>query len=143
MIATPVASLPRTRHIRAHDDLCHETLIEMRGSPEGAWAAALRARGLGEPLRILSFQSYFETMIAAEQGLGVAFGLFPMTSEWVLKRRLGVPFGTRHPVEGGVYLVFRTQDPRQLLLAEVAAWLREQYAALPALPEGRIAPRVA
>jgi hypothetical protein len=35
--------------------------------------------------------------------------------------------------------VFRDDDPRHALLSEIAAWLREHYAALPALPEGRVA----
>jgi LysR family transcriptional regulator, glycine cleavage system transcriptional activator len=139
VFATPVASPDRAHRLRAVSDLARETLIEMRGSAEGTWATLLKIEGVDNvALRVLSFESYFETLTAAEQGLGVAFGLFPMTTEWVLKQRLAVPFARRVPVEGGVYLLFRARHPRHTLLTSVAAWLRHEYSALPPLPVGRI-----
>jgi hypothetical protein len=60
-----------------------------------------------------------------------------MSSEWS-GGRLAIPLSLRVPVDGGLYLVFRNDDPRHALLSEIAAWLREHYAALPALPDGRI-----
>jgi LysR family transcriptional regulator, glycine cleavage system transcriptional activator len=135
VVATPVCSSEIAARVRARKDLAGETLIEMRGSTDGSWASALGR--LGTPtrnLRIIAFESYLETLTAAERGLGVAIGLFPMSTSWVLARRLVAPFPARTPVEGGVYLVFRANDPRHGLLREIAAWLREQYAELPALP---------
>jgi DNA-binding transcriptional LysR family regulator len=92
-----------------------------------------------ECLRIVSFDSSFETLTAAERGHGVAFGLFPMTTPWVQAGRLAVPFRVRTPIEGGVHFVYRPNDPRGDFLTEVAAWLAEEYACLPPLPHGRIA----
>jgi DNA-binding transcriptional LysR family regulator len=125
--------------IRVPSDLREQTLIEMRGAGDDVWASVFKAHGVGaEHLRILSFEGYFETLTAAERGLGVAVGLFPMTSGWVRDGRLAVPLGVRKSIEGGVYVVFRANDPRHALLTEIAAWLREEYAALNPLPDGRI-----
>jgi LysR family transcriptional regulator, glycine cleavage system transcriptional activator len=140
--ATPVCKLDLARRLREPADLANQTLIEMR-SGEGSWELAFRLYGIDSPPRILALESYFETLTAAERGLGVAFGLFPMTTEWVQRRRLAVPFSRRVPVEGGVYLVFRDRDPRQGLFRQIAEWLRSEYAGIPPLPAGRVVPRSA
>jgi DNA-binding transcriptional LysR family regulator len=90
---------------------------------------------------VLSFETYLETLVAAERGLGVAFGMFPMTTHWLTAGRLAAPLCQRTPIEGGVYLVFRPQDPRRELLVRIAAWLRAEYGRLPALPDGPVTPR--
>jgi LysR family glycine cleavage system transcriptional activator len=140
VVTTPVCSPELAGRIHDRSDLLHETLIEMRGAGDDIWATALKARGLTTtaPVRTLSFESYFETLTAAERGLGVAFGLFPMTSDWVRQGRLAVPLSWRMEVPGGVYLVYRNDDPRQALLSDVADWLRERYAALEPLAPGRV-----
>jgi LysR family glycine cleavage system transcriptional activator len=141
VFATPVTSPSRASKIRRAEDLVRETLIEMRGSTDGAWVSALRAWKVREtPQRILSFESYFETITAAERGLGVTFGLFPMTADWVLRGRLAVPLPVRAPIEGGVYLVFRPDDPRRALLTDIGGWLASEYDGLDPLPAGRIVP---
>jgi len=139
VVTTPVCSPTLARRLHETSDLLRETLIEMRGAGDNLWASALSLRGLAAPrLNTLSFESYFETLTAAERGLGVAFGLFPITSGWLRQRRLAVPLAWRLDVPGGMYLVYRSDDPRKLLLGEVAGWLRERYAALEPLPEGRV-----
>ncbi|HEX6240018.1 MAG TPA: LysR substrate-binding domain-containing protein [Polyangiales bacterium] len=142
VLAAPVCSPELARRIRQPADLLRETLIEMRAAGDDIWATALKARGLTptQPAQALSFESYFETLAAAERGLGVAFGLFPMTSHWITQGRLAVPLAWRTEVPGGVYLVSRHDDPRELLLREVAGWLREQYATLQMLARGRVVP---
>jgi LysR family transcriptional regulator of beta-lactamase len=142
VIATPVCSPELASRIQDPSDLLRETLIEMRAAGDNVWATVLRRHGLtaAQPVRTLSFESYFETLTAAERGLGVAFGLFPMTSDWLRQRRLAVPLSWRMEVPGGVYLVYRDDDPRQPLLRDVADWLRDQYAALEPLPTGRVLP---
>jgi LysR family glycine cleavage system transcriptional activator len=138
VVGTPVCSPKIARRIRSVADLTHEILIELRGPGENMWASLLKARGVAAPrLRTLSFEGYVETLTAAERGLGIAFGLFPMTSDWLRQGRLAVPFSWRYELPGGVYLVFRADDPRHALFMEVAAWLREQYATLAPLPDGR------
>ena len=99
----------------------------------------MRTQGFGaRQLRILTLETYFQTVTAAERGVGVAFGLFPMTTEWVRAGRLAVPFTVRAPIDGGVYLAFRPNDKRRELFLAIADFLRSEYAALPPLPEGRI-----
>jgi LysR family transcriptional regulator, glycine cleavage system transcriptional activator len=137
--AAIVCSPERARRVQSREDLCSETLLEMAGSPQGAWAELMRSYGFGEGrLRILTLETYFQTVTAAERGVGVAFGLFPMTTQWVRAGRLAVPFKVRAPVDGGVYLAFRPHDKRRELFLAIADFLRSEYAALPALPEGRI-----
>lgn len=127
------------RRIRSREDLCSETLLDMAGSPQGMWSRLMRMHGMRDvPLRVLTLETYFQTLTAAERGVGVAFGLFPMTTEWVRAGRLAVPFETRVKVDGGVYLAFRAGDPRRELFVRIAAFLREEYAALPSLLDGRI-----
>lgn len=138
VVATPVCSPELAQGIQSPADLSRQTLIEMRGGAEGSWTVAMQRLGVTEAPQLLALESYFETLTAAERGLGVAFGLFPMTTNWVRQGRLAVPFPTRTPVEGGVYLVFRGADPRRGLLVEIAGWLREQYAELETLRDGRV-----
>jgi LysR family glycine cleavage system transcriptional activator len=142
VIGTPVCSHQLAQRIRVASDVVRETLIEIRAAGGSTWTNALKARGIPAPrVRTLTFEGYIETLTAAERGLGVAFGLFPMTSEWVRQGRLTVPLPWRQQVQGGVYLVFRANDPRHALLTQVAAWLREQYAGLSPLSPGRIVTR--
>jgi DNA-binding transcriptional LysR family regulator len=138
VVASPICSPQLARTLRSERDLTRHTLIEMLGAGDDIWRSLLKARGIAaDELKLLSFESYFETLKAAERGLGVAIGLFPTTTEWVRSGRLAVPLGLRVPVAGGVYMVFRANDPRRELLSEIAAWLKEQYAQLPALPVKR------
>lgn len=141
--AAIVVSPERAKRLRTREDLCAETLLEMGEGAAGSWARLMRGTGSGEaPLRILPLDSYFQTVTGAERGLGAAIGLFPMTTEWVRAGRLAVPFAQRGEVEGGVYLVFRSGDRRRELFGAIATFLREEYAALPALGPGRIVPTV-
>ena len=138
VMATPVCDAETARRLQTYDDLYRETLIEMRGVADGTWARALARRAPRKaPLSVLSLESYFETMTAAERGLGVAYGLFPMTTDWVARGRLSVPFPVRTPLEGGVYLVYRPNDPKGPLFSQVAEWLRKEYQTLSELPPGR------
>lgn len=98
----------------------------------------MKRHGAREPAKVLSFEGYLETMRAAEQGLGIAFAVFPMTTEWVASGRLAVPLPLRIPFAGKICFLYRKADARDPLYEELAGWLREQYAGLPALPPGRI-----
>jgi DNA-binding transcriptional LysR family regulator len=94
-----------------------------------AWRALL---GQVSPQQILTFDTFLETMRAAEQGLGFAYGVFPLATEWVHAGRLAVPFAARTPLPEGLQWVYRASDRRPLLDA-MGDWLVEQYATLPAL----------
>jgi DNA-binding transcriptional LysR family regulator len=129
-----------------HDlsDLTQHTILEIRGLRERGLVAGLRTAGIQiDPSRVQTFQSYYETVRAAEHGLGVATGMFPLTTHWVLQGRLAVPFAQRYVLPGFVALVHRARDDARFPFAALTEWLREEYAALPALPAGRITPRSA
>jgi LysR family glycine cleavage system transcriptional activator len=122
-------------------DLANQTLIEVQGFSERGLVNGLRRFGVEVgPEQVLTFDTYFETVRAAEHGLGVASGIFPLTTHWVTSGRLAVPFPTRFPFPAHVSLVHRVGDER-FPFEELSLWLAEQYAALPPLPPGRIVPR--
>jgi DNA-binding transcriptional LysR family regulator len=77
-------------------------------------------------------------MRAAEHGVGVAMGFFPLTTEWVKSGRLAVPLTLRAMLPGFIALVHRHGDDTKYPFEALAAWLQQEYEALPALPSGRI-----
>lgn len=125
--------------IRRLEDLTEQTLIEMRPFADRGLVNGMRALGLRvDPRRVLTFESYFETVRAAEAGLGVALGVFPLTTEWVLSGRLVVPLPMRGPALAHIALVHRIDDTR-FPWSELADWLRSEFDALPSLPAGVVA----
>jgi LysR family transcriptional regulator, glycine cleavage system transcriptional activator len=126
------------RQIRTISQLRHHSLIELRGQERRGWRAFMKRHGLPEPEQLLCFDGYLEVLRAAEQGLGVAFGIFPMATPWVTSGRLAVPLPFRVPFAGKVSFVYRKAEARDPLFSELATWLRQQYAELPALPAGRV-----
>lgn len=138
--AAGVCDRAHARRITSMERVAREPLIELRGQEYRGWHALVKTLGeRGRDAQIITLDSYFETLRAAEQGMGVAFGLFPLTSEWVLSGRLCVPSELRTPLPGGTCWVHRPNDANQTLFDELYVWLREHYMSLPALPEGRIA----
>jgi LysR family glycine cleavage system transcriptional activator len=138
MIVTMVCSPALARTIHSPQDLAQHTLIEIRSLQDRGIVNLVKGLGIAvDPARVQTFDSYFETVRAAEHGLGVAYGMFPLTTSWVTSGRLAVPFAYRGTLAGSVSLVHRPNDER-FPFPEFAAWLKEEYAALPALGEGRI-----
>lgn len=135
---TPVCSQAQAAAIRNGAELRAQTLIELRGQERRGFHQFMQRHDEQGPPKVLTFHNYIETMRAAEQGLGVALGLFPMTSHWVLEGRLAVPLPVRLPLAAKICFVHRTRDAGDPLYARLTLWLREQYAALPALPAGRL-----
>ena len=91
-----------------------------------------------EPVAVVLVGSMLEMLLAADQGLGVGWGLFPLATNWVTSGRIAVPFPTRVRVPGQVALVHRPEERRRDPLGQLAQWVREQYEQLPQLPAGRI-----
>jgi LysR family glycine cleavage system transcriptional activator len=140
-VITLVCSPEVARGINKLEDLAGQTLIEIRSLQERGLLNLMKGLGIPfDPSQVQMFDTYFETVRAAEHGLGVAYGMFPFTTEWVTSGRLAVPFALRGQVPGHVSLVHRVGDER-FPFSELAAWLKEEYEALPALPAGRIVPR--
>jgi LysR family glycine cleavage system transcriptional activator len=138
---TPVCSPALATQIRTLEQLRDQTLIEVRGLSRRGWSPFLKKEAKLVPGQLLSFEGYLETMRAAEQGLGVAFGVFPMTTEWVTSGRLAVPLPVRVPLTAKICFVHRQTDAKDTLYRRLAEWLSAEYATLPALPAGRVLPK--
>jgi len=140
---TPVCAPLLARELRSLSQLKQHTLIELRSQAQRGWHAFMQRQKQPHPERVLRFDGYLEVLRAAEQGLGVAFGIFPFASEWVTSGRLAVPLELRLPFNGKIHFVYRKVDARDALLGEVSKWLREEYKTLPPLPPGRLQRRAA
>ncbi len=134
----PVCAPRLARTLRTISQLRKHTLIELRSQQRRGWHAFMKKQGQREPERVLRFDGYLEALRAAEQGLGITFGIFPFATEWVTTGRLAVPLPLRVPFVGKITFVYRKADARDPLYGRLTTWLREQYASLPKLPEGRI-----
>lgn len=134
----PVCARRLARALHSIPQLRKHTLIELRSQERRGWHAFMKKQGLGAPENVLRFDGYLEALRAAEQGLGVTFGIFPFATEWVTSGRLAVPLPLRVPFLGKISFVYRKADARDPLYSKLTSWLREQYASLPRLPAGRI-----
>jgi LysR family transcriptional regulator, glycine cleavage system transcriptional activator len=137
----PVCSHALATQIRTLAQLSDHTLIELRGQERRGLGHFVRKHSGLAARQVLRFDGYLETMRAAEQGLGVALGVFPMTTDWVLSGRLAVPLPVRLPLAAKTCLVHRVADASDALYGRLADWLREQYSALTPLPAGRLVRR--
>jgi LysR family glycine cleavage system transcriptional activator len=127
------------RSIRNPLDLCEHTLLDPCGAGERALQMLLTAHGQPglRSARTWHFETCYDTLRAAEHGLGVAFGVFPVATPLVQSGKLAVPLEHRLALPGQICFVHRSDDHR-FPFADIAAWMTEEYRALPALPEGRI-----
>ncbi|HEY6881095.1 MAG TPA: LysR family transcriptional regulator [Polyangiales bacterium] len=138
-----VCSPERARMVQSEADVLAHPLFEVRGQQHRGWHAYAKALPpTDKPIQILTLETYFETLCAAEQGGGLAIGVFPVSTQWVLDGRLAVPGRLRVPLLGGLHFSFRANDQRPELPA-LAAWLQEHCQALPKLPSGRVVRRKA
>lgn len=126
------------RSIRSPLDLCNPTLLDPAGAGERAIQMLLTAHG--RPERTWRFEACYDTMRAAEHGLGVAFAVFPVGTPLVSSGKLAAPLPDRLSLPGQVSFVHRPDD-HSFPFAAIAAWMTDQYRALPALPEGALLPR--
>ncbi|MEZ4404419.1 MAG: LysR substrate-binding domain-containing protein [Kofleriaceae bacterium] len=100
--------------------------------------AMLEANGLGAllPPRDLILDSFLATMRAAEQGLGVAVGLFPLAEPWLRLGRLVAPLPTRFPLSESYQLVCRKAERGRPEIVALRRWLQAQFAALASTTRG-------
>jgi LysR family transcriptional regulator, glycine cleavage system transcriptional activator len=141
-LSTAIVCSPQlARRIERTEDLAELPILEMRSFAERGLVNMLRGLGVRiDPARVLTMESYFETVRAAEAGLGVAIGVFPLTTEWVNAGRLAVPLALRGPALSHIALLHRHEDER-FPWEELAAWLRSQLHELPVLQPGVHAPQ--
>lgn len=138
IIVTPVCSpeLVKRAQWQSLSDLSGETFINVSTNPNH-WQAVASAAGLDalHPDNVLVFDSYYAAMSAAEKGLGVALGLFPLTTSWVAAGRLAAPFPVRAKVPEAHYILFRNGcESREECLA-FRDWIFKQFALLTPLDE--------
>jgi LysR family transcriptional regulator, glycine cleavage system transcriptional activator len=108
-------------------------LIRVGDFPD-PWDAIARRSGLKLRERLV-FDTYSAALRAAEQGLGLVFGLFPLTSARVLEGRLVTPIGLRVRTRASFQFVCRKADVTRPDILAVRDWCVARFAALPALPE--------
>ncbi len=92
----------------------------------------LAAAGLAAllPPRDLVLDSFLATMRAAEQGLGLAVGLFPLAEPWLRLGRLVAPLPDRYPLRESYQFVCRKAERGRPEIAALRTWLRAQFGAL-------------
>ena len=129
MTSTLVASpaLLKKRPIKQPRDLAHHTLLDIAGAPDH-WGVIAAQSGFRIGLR-QSFDSYLSTLQAAAHGVGVAVGLFPLSSSWVHDGRLAAPLPLRVPGVG-YYLVCRPEDRERPHLVTLRTWLAKRFSEL-------------
>ncbi|MET0286733.1 MAG: LysR substrate-binding domain-containing protein [Polyangiales bacterium] len=138
---TLVCSPALAREVHSLQDFANHTIIEFRAVQDRGLAVYLRSQGIRiDPARVQTFESYFDTVRAAEHGLGIAMGFFPLTTHWVQQGRLAVPLMLRVQLPGFISLVHRTHDAERFPYPAMVEWLRREYDGLPALPPGRLLP---
>lgn len=127
--ATPVCSpdYQKQHQLKELSDLKDKTLIQIhwQEDPWQRWSEAT-----GQPLNEghkLSLDSFMNTLTAAEQGLGIALGLFPLAYSWVEQGRLVAPFKTRIAVDEAYYLVYRPEDAERPHLLCFVDWLIDLF----------------
>ena len=128
LVASPAVA---ERHpVRTVQDLAQHTLIHQRADVSD-WGLAARLLGVDEvPRRAdLLLDSNLSALRAAEQGLGVAIGVWPLIRPALDEGRL-VALWPMLPLETGDHFVHRKDDPRPQDMAVLYRWLRAQFARL-------------
>jgi len=138
IIVTPVCS-PRVAsraNWRSLSDLSGETFIKVSTNPDH-WQVLAQSNGLEalSPGNELVFDSYYAAMSAAERGLGIALGFFPLTTSWVSSGRLVAPFPDRAKVAESHYVLCRNSGASRFECRAFSQWMLEQFAKLTPLEE--------
>jgi LysR family glycine cleavage system transcriptional activator len=135
--AVAAPSLLRKRPLREPGELARHVLIEVAGAPDH-WSLVAGQLGF-RPERRIAFDSYLATLQAAAHGVGVALGLFPLSTAWVRDGRLVAPLWPLAGEGYGYHLVCRPEERASSELVALRSWLEERFRALPRLVTGRAA----
>jgi len=139
IVGTPVCSPGFARENRLNGDINDIRRCKLIGLPleTHAWEMLAEAAGMKDfhPEHTLFLDSLLATSRAAEQGLGLGIGVFPLMSPLVQAGRLVTPFPCWVPVPQGYHLVWRPEDSQRPALLAFRQWVRELMAGL-RLPEG-------
>lgn len=83
--------------------------------------------------RVIEFQTILEAVCAAEAGLGVAPGLFPLMTNLIRGKRLKLAFDTERQLPESLIFIFRQNHPERQRLEAVFDVLKECFTHLPRL----------
>ena len=79
---------------------------------------------LNAPPKELWLDDYMQILRAAEQGLGLALGLFPWIMPWIKAGRLALPWDINIPVAESYYLIHRPEDGERPEILAFINWLQ-------------------
>lgn len=79
---------------------------------------------LNSPPKELWLDDYMQILRAAEQGLGLALGLFPLITPWIKAGRLALPWEVDIPVAESYYLIHRPEDGQRPEILAFINWLQ-------------------
>ncbi len=114
--------------INTLSDLENHSLISMRGA-ESAWPDVANKFSLPfiNNCRSLEVDSYLASMVAAQQGLGVAIGIKPIINPWIADGRLTQVLDIEVEIEKTYYFVRRIQDRDDIKLQQLYIWLKSLF----------------
>jgi len=113
--------------IKTAADWQQQTLIHIR-SDTNDWQRFMNQTGLQfKPRKELYFDSYAAAIRAAEEGLGIAIAVFPITEHKILNGQLST-FSNKHaPLEESFYLVTQTNDSKRDYYQVLLQWLKSIF----------------
>jgi len=127
--ATLVGSraLLESRPINGVNDLEQHTLIYTRNTGDD-WKRVANSMGVNKisGSNTLVMDSYLAAMTAAEQGLGIAIGLFPLSNKWLKMGRL-IAIAPPIDIPDKNYFVNRPNDKKQHQLDCCYQWIKTKY----------------
>lgn len=120
-------ALVKSSPLRKPADITRHTLIDFINYPE-AWRLWLSHNEVDAPTgaKRLLLDNYSAMLLAAEQGLGVTIGMFPLIQPRLRDGRLLAPFRNPLPSHWGCYLVSRPGDQHRPDVVAFRRWLKRQ-----------------
>lgn len=109
-------------------DWAKQTLIHTRSHVNDWQRVSTLANAKANPDKELIFDSYAAGIRAAEEGLGLAIGMFPLSNEKVRRGQLVVLSERYQNVDEGVYFVTKRNDKKQRYYAILFEWLKSVFA---------------
>ncbi len=110
------------------EDINQQTVIYF-SSKLDAWEQWARGMNLSEfkPKGSLTVDSMFSALQAAEQGLGIATAIMPITEERLRRNGLVAPFSQSVRIPDRYFLVYRKSDAVRPNVAQFRDWLLAQF----------------
>ena len=129
--AVAAPALLRKQPLQTPAELAKHVLIEVAAGPDH-WSLVAGQLGF-RPGRRVAFDSYLATLQAAAHGVGVALGVFPLSTAWIRDGRLAAPLWPLAGEGYGFHLVCRPEERTSSEMVALRNWLEERFRALPRL----------